>query len=75
MTRPDAQEALAKVGGQPVTNVTKKTDVLVIATPNPTRFVDGASKSSKHSKAEELLVAGHEIELIGEADFLERLRS
>lgn len=75
MTRLDAQEALAKVGGQPVTNVTKKTDVLVIATPNPTRFVDGASKSSKHSKAEELLVAGHDIELIGEADFLERLRS
>lgn len=75
MTRPDAQEALAKVGGQPVASVTKKTDILVVATPDPTRFVHGAAKSSKHSRAEELLAAGHDIELISEADFLERLRS
>jgi DNA polymerase-3 subunit epsilon len=75
MMRAEAQAALAHVGAIPSAGVSRKTDILVVATPNPRRFLVGSAKSSKHSKAEELLSSGHNIEVIGEADFVERLNS
>lgn len=75
MKRAEAQAALANVGGRPVANVSGKTDILVVATPDPTRFAVGSEKSDKQKNAEKLLEAGHDIEIIGEADFFERLNS
>ncbi|MEV5462618.1 exonuclease domain-containing protein [Streptomyces cellulosae] len=75
MTRPEAQAALANVGGIPVSSVSGKTNVLVVATPDPRRFAIGSEKSNKQKAAEKLLEAGKDIEVIGEADFYERLNS
>ncbi|MBQ0912364.1 exonuclease domain-containing protein [Streptomyces sp. RM99] len=75
MKRAEAQAALADAGATPVKNVSSTTDVLVVATPDPRRFAIGSEKSSKQKTAEKLLEAGKDIEIIGEADFLERLNS
>lgn len=42
---------------------------------DPARFAVGTSVSGEHRKARELLDRGHEIEMIGETDFLEWLSS
>lgn len=73
MSRKEAHAHLAEVGGQPAAGVTRKTDVLVIGTQDPARLRPGDDQSSKSRKAEELLAKGHHIEIISEADFLERL--
>ncbi|WP_143532469.1 exonuclease domain-containing protein [Saccharothrix sp. ALI-22-I] len=75
MTRAEAHQRLADVGGQAIPGVTKKTDVLVVGMAHPSRFAVGMSVSSKHRKAQALLDRGHKIEMIGEADFLEWLSS
>ncbi|MGW5123806.1 exonuclease domain-containing protein [Streptomyces sp. NPDC004069] len=75
MKRAEAQVALADVGATPVKDVSGKTDVLVVAMPDPRRFAVGSDKSEKQRKAESLLEAGNDIEIIGEADFFERLNS
>ncbi|MCP9996081.1 hypothetical protein LUX34_11180 [Streptomyces werraensis] len=75
MKRAEAQAALANVGGTPVPKVSGKTDILVVATPDPRRFAIGSDKSDKQKTAERLLEAGRDIEIIGEADFFERLNS
>ena len=72
-TREQAWCHVAEVGGRPVPSVTKTTDVLVVGTQDGRRLAPGASRSNKQRKAEQLLAAGHEIEAISEADFLERL--
>ncbi|GAA3704789.1 exonuclease domain-containing protein [Nonomuraea antimicrobica] len=73
MNRKEAHTHLAEVGGQPAVGVTRKTDVLVIGTQDPARLRPGDDQSSKSRKAEEFLAKGHQIEIISEADFLERL--
>lgn len=73
MTRPLARDLVAQAGGQPLPGVSKKTDVLVVGNQDPRRFVLGATMSTKHQKAAELLQSGHPIEVIGEPDFLQRL--
>ncbi|WSY43873.1 hypothetical protein OG948_35015 (plasmid) [Embleya sp. NBC_00888] len=73
MTRPEAQERLASVGGQALPGVSRKTDLLVVGTSDPTRFAPGMTLGNNHRKARELLDAGHDIEVISEADFLELL--
>jgi len=73
MTREQAWGHVAEVGGRPVPGVTKTTDVLVVGTQDGRRLAPGASRSNKQRKAEQLLAAGHEIEAISEADFIERL--
>lgn len=75
MKRAEAQAALAVVGATPVAKVSGKTDILVVATPDPRRFAIGSEKSEKQRTAERLLEGGHDIEIIGEADFFERLNS
>ncbi|MDX3433838.1 exonuclease domain-containing protein [Streptomyces sp. NBC_01693] len=73
MTRSEAQERLAAVGGQATPGVSRKTDILVVGTPDPSRFVPGMALSAKHRKARDLLDAGHDIEVLSEAEFLEQL--
>lgn len=73
MTRQEAHDRLADVGGQPAAGVTRKTDILVIGTQDPARLRPGDDRSGKSKKAEELLTKGHGIEVISEVDFLERL--
>lgn len=73
MTRDEAYDRLAAVGAQPAPNVSKKTDILISAT--QTRLLPGASMSGKEAKAQELLTAGHDIEVIDEAEFLQRLQA
>ncbi|WP_217569286.1 exonuclease domain-containing protein [Streptomyces sp. GbtcB7] len=73
LSRTDAQQRLADVGAQATAGVSRKTDVLVVGTADPTRFAPGMTLSGKHRKAQELLDAGHEIEVISETDFLELL--
>ncbi|MGW1022866.1 exonuclease domain-containing protein [Streptomyces sp. NPDC002577] len=75
MKRAEAQAALAHVGGTPVTKVSGKTNILVVATPDPRQFAIDSQKSDKQKTAEKLLEAGKDIEIIGEADFFERLNS
>ncbi|MCX5236171.1 exonuclease domain-containing protein [Streptomyces prunicolor] len=73
LSRADAQQRLADVGAQATTGVSRKTDMLVVGTADPTRFAPGMALSEKHRKAHELLDAGHEIEVMSETDFLELL--
>ncbi|XUL89029.1 exonuclease domain-containing protein [Streptomyces galilaeus] len=73
LSRTDAQQRLADVGAQVTAGVSRKTDTLVVGTADPTRFAPGMTLSGKHRKAQELLDAGHEIEVISETDFLEML--
>jgi DNA polymerase-3 subunit epsilon len=58
-----------------VTNVSKKTALLVVGMQDRHRLVPGATMSSKEQKAAGLLEKGHSIEIISEADFLERLQA
>jgi DNA polymerase-3 subunit epsilon len=73
MTRAVAWGLVAEAGGQPAPGVSKQTDVLVVGTQDQRRLVPGATMSGKQAKAAGLLEAGHPIEVIAEADFLERL--
>jgi DNA polymerase III epsilon subunit-like protein len=73
MTREEAHERLAAAGAQAALNVSTKTDVLVSAT--QTGLLPGSTMSGKEAKAQELLGAGHDIEVIDEIEFLQRLQS
>ncbi|MFF0683921.1 exonuclease domain-containing protein [Streptomyces tendae] len=73
LSRADAQQRLADIGAQATAGVSRKTDVLVVGTADPTRFAPGMTLSGKHRKAQELLDAGHQIEVISETDLLEML--
>lgn len=73
MTRQLAWEAVAKVGGIPEPNTTKRTNVLVLGDFNPANLRPGATYSGKAQKAFELQDNGQDIELMTEADFLEVL--
>ena len=70
MGRQEAWELLCMVGGVPDKSVTKKTNVLVVGTQNPHLLRPGATQSSKEVKAAGLRAAGHEIEIMGEDDFV-----
>ncbi|MFR9797887.1 exonuclease domain-containing protein [Streptomyces sp. MS06] len=73
MTRDEAFHRLAGVGAQPAENVTKRTDVLVSASPAGLR--PGNSLSGKAKRAQALLESGQDIEVIDEDEFLRRLNS
>lgn len=73
MTRAAAQDQLAAVGAQATQSVGRKTDLLVVGSPDPSRFAPGMTLSSKHRKAQELLDAGHSIEVTTEPELLELL--
>jgi DNA polymerase III epsilon subunit-like protein len=73
MSRDEAHDRLAGAGAQPVINVSKKTKILVSAT--QTNLLPDSAMSGKEAKAWQLLSAGHDIEVIDEIEFLQRLQS
>jgi len=70
MTRAQAQQLVANVGGQCADSVSKKTNLLVSGMQD-FRTLSGQTKSSKLRKAEAMKQAGQDIEIISEMDFLQ----
>ena len=69
MKRATACNLVAEKGGNPLENVTKKTNILVFGVQDKNKLAPGSDKSRKQAKAEEYLEAGQEIEIIDEIDF------
>lgn len=72
LTRKEAQVRVLEIGGLTSNAVSKKTGFLVMGEQDVTRWGAG-HKSTKLKKAEQLLGAGQEIELLSEGQFLEML--
>jgi DNA polymerase-3 subunit epsilon len=66
--RRDAAEAAAAAGCSVEGGVTKHTTLLVVGDQD-LRRLNGHEKSSKHRKAEQLIVEGQQIRILGESDF------
>ena len=60
----------AKIGCQVESGVTKKTTILVVGNQDIKKLA-GHEKSSKHRKAEGLILNGQPIRILGESDFKE----
>ena len=71
MSRNDAAQAAVNCGAIPKANISAKCHFLIVGMTDFRKVKDGAS--SKMKKAIELAAAGHDIEIIDEADFLELL--
>lgn len=71
--RAAVQELVAAVGGVPEKNITKKTTILVVGTPNPRAWSPGASASRKLNTAQKMREAGSPIEVVTEEEFFNRL--
>ena len=72
MSRLDAAQLVANVGGIPENNVTKKTNYLILGNNDYNPILRGA-KSGKQKKAEEYKLSGCDIEIIPESVFYEML--
>ena len=73
MTRRDAEVAIMRAGGIPVSSVSAKTNMVVFGYQHPS-VLRGKPLSGKRQKADELRIAGADIEVVDEAQFLEMLR-
>lgn len=69
MVRRDAAQKVVGLGGHFSNTVNTKTSYLVVGDQDLSKF-NGGTKSSKMKKAEQLLAAGQEIEIVGEQEFL-----
>lgn len=67
ISRDAATEIITSLGGKCTGSVSKKTSILVVGTQDPDLVKDG--KSSKERKAEELMQAGHPIQILDEMSF------
>ena len=74
MSRNEAAQFVVDAGGRAMTSVSKKTDYLVFGEQDFSKFVNG-EMSAKTRQAVELAEAGHSIEIISEADFMELITS
>lgn len=74
MPRREAADMAAAVGADVGTGVTKHTTIVVVGVQD-LRRTGGREKSSKHRKAEQLIGAGQNMSIIGEADFVELVRT
>jgi DNA polymerase-3 subunit epsilon len=72
MTRQDALQIIADIGGIPGNNVNKTTNFLVVGQQDY-RIVGDAGLSGKQQKALQLLENGADIEIISEDDFLKNI--
>ena len=68
--RREAADLAAKLGCQVASGVTKKTTMLVVGDQDVAKL-SGKEKSSKHLKAEQLILSGQKIKIIKESDFKE----
>lgn len=74
MYRNDAKAAVAAFGGIPLPGVSKKTDILVFGYQDATVLAPGAETSHGFEKALQIREKGHNLEIIGEDDFLAMLQ-
>jgi len=65
-------DAVAAMGGQVRSTVSRKTTMLVLGVQDPATFA-GKAKSSKHLEAEAMIAAGQSVEIISEAELMARL--
>lgn len=72
MVRKDAMQMVVNLGGILDNSVTKQTNYLILGDNDYNAILHG-EKSSKHKKAEELKVAGNDIEIIDELSFYDIL--
>lgn len=72
LTREEAMQKAADVGAIPAAGVTKKTNYLVVGVDDYGKFKEG-NKSNKMLKAEQLILAGQDLEIITEDDFLDMI--
>lgn len=70
MSRRKAAEIAAQIGCNVGGAVTKKTTILIVGDQDIERLKPGASKSSKHLRAESLILEGYDIKILTESDFL-----
>lgn len=68
--RREAAKMASQIGCQVASNVTKKTSILVVGDQDVSKLA-GHKKSSKHRKAEQLILNGSSIRIIRETDFKE----
>lgn len=69
-TRSTMQALVENLGGVAGKSTTKKTTILVVGTPNPAAWREGAPASNKLQKATKLREAGVPITVMSEKDFL-----
>ena len=72
LSRNEAAQLVVDAGGRAMTSVSKKTDFLVFGEQDFSKFVDG-EMSAKTRQTVELAEAGHPIQIISEADFMEMI--
>lgn len=70
LKRAEAADMAASIGCKVESGVTKKTTILVVGNQDIKKLA-GHEKSSKHRKAEELILNGQPIRILGENDFKE----
>lgn len=75
IVRREAQQMVVDIGGRVSSGVSKKTDYLVTGYQDVTRLAAGESKSGKLRKAEALVAAGEDLQIITEGDFVRAIRS
>ena len=68
ITKNEAKSIAADLGCEPNDNVTKETTILVVGSQDDYKLA-GYKKSSKHRKAEDLILKGQEIKILTENDF------
>jgi DNA polymerase-3 subunit epsilon len=68
-SRSEFAELAAKAGCNIAANVSKKVTILVVGVQDLDRL-NGANKSSKHRKVEDLISSGAEIQILSEEDFM-----
>jgi DNA polymerase-3 subunit epsilon len=73
MTRKEAEVAIMKAGGIPISSVSAKTNMVIFGYQHPT-VLKGKPLSGKRLKADELRAAGIDIEVVDEVQFLEMLQ-
>jgi DNA polymerase-3 subunit epsilon len=74
LTRAEAGKLAANLGCNVTNSVTKKTTILIVGTQESFKL-NGYQKSSKHRKAEELLLKGNDLKIMSEDDFRDLLHS
>ena len=68
ISKDEAKSIAASLGAEPKDNVTKDTTMLVVGSQDDYKLA-GYSKSSKHRKAEDLILKGQDIKILTENDF------
>ena len=70
LSRTEAADMATRIGCQVESGVTKRTTILVVGNQDIKKLA-GNQKSSKHRKAEGLILNGQPIRILGETDFKE----